>query len=198
VLEDRVELPRLYLAWHSPAIFADGDAALDVLGDVLANGKTSRLYRVLVHERRLAVDVAAGQASRELGSDFHVVATAAPGHSLHDIEQVVADELARLASEGPTEAELTRARAQAEAHFLYRLQSVGGFGGKSDQLNAYNVYVGDPGYVGADFDRYVRLSAEDLRRAAASCPRQGCVALSAVPQGRLELALDDSIAAEVR
>ena len=67
VLEDRVELPRLYLAWHSPALFADGDAELDLVAEVLSSGKTSRLYRALVYEQRIATEVAASQNSRELG-----------------------------------------------------------------------------------------------------------------------------------
>ena len=67
VLEDRVELPRLYIAWHSPALFADGDAELDLVADLLANGKTSRLYRALVYEQRIATEVAASQNSREAG-----------------------------------------------------------------------------------------------------------------------------------
>jgi zinc protease len=65
---DRVELPRLSRAWHTPPIFHDDDAALDVAADVLANGKTSRLYRALVHDTRLAADVSAMQASREMSS----------------------------------------------------------------------------------------------------------------------------------
>ncbi len=67
VLEDRVELPRLYLAWHSPPLFATGDAELDLVAEVLASGKTSRLYRTLVFEQRLATEVAASQNSREAG-----------------------------------------------------------------------------------------------------------------------------------
>ena len=65
--EDRVELPRLYLAWLTPAMFAEGDADLDLATDLLANGKTSRLYRRLVFEERLATDVSASQNSREIG-----------------------------------------------------------------------------------------------------------------------------------
>jgi zinc protease len=85
VLEDRVDRPRLYLAWRTPALFADGDAALDVAADVIAGGKTSRLYRTLVHERRLALDVSAGQQSRELEGFFQLAATAAPGQTLEAI-----------------------------------------------------------------------------------------------------------------
>jgi zinc protease len=81
-LEDRVELPRLYLSWRSPAIFADGDADLDLAADVLGEGKASRLYKTLVYEQRIATDVAAVQQSRELAGFFQVIATAAPGHSL--------------------------------------------------------------------------------------------------------------------
>ena len=73
LLEDRVELPRLYISWHSPAMFADGDAELDIVADVLAHGKTSRLYKTLVYERRIATDVSAYQQSREMGGMFQVV-----------------------------------------------------------------------------------------------------------------------------
>ena len=86
LLEDRVELPRLYLAWHSPALFAPDDAHLDLVAEVLAGGKTSRLYRNLVYDQRIATEVAASQNSRELGSYFQIIATAAPGRSLTELE----------------------------------------------------------------------------------------------------------------
>ena len=149
-----MELPRLYLAWHSPALFADGDAELDLVGEVLSSGKTSRLYRSLVYEQRIATEVAASQNSRELGSFFQIVATAAPGRTLAEVERAIAKEIAGLIDRGPTPAELERCLAQAEAHFLFRLQTVGGFGGKSDQLNAYNTFLGDPGYFERDLERY--------------------------------------------
>jgi hypothetical protein len=76
VLEDRVELPRLYMAWHTPAMFEPDDAELDLVGDLVANGKTARLYKSLVFEDRIALDVSAAQQSRELGSVFVLAATA--------------------------------------------------------------------------------------------------------------------------
>ena len=78
LLEDRVELPRLYLSWHSPAMFHAGDAELDLGADVLAHGKTSRLYKRLVYERRVAADVSAYQHSRELSGVFQVAAPPRP------------------------------------------------------------------------------------------------------------------------
>jgi zinc protease len=193
VLEDRVELPRVYMAWHSPAMFANGDAEMDLLADLLSSGKTSRLYRTLVYEQRIAVDASAYQSSRELGGYFLVAATAAPGRSLTEVAAVLDTELRKLVLDGPKEAEMERAMAQAEAHFIYRLQTVGGFGGKSDQLNAYNVLRGDPGYFASDLERYRSSTAATVRAMAErylAFDRR--VVLSVVPRGQSALALPGS------
>ncbi len=193
VFEDRVELPRLSLAWHTPEMFHDDDAAMDIAADVLSNGKTSRLYRALVYDTRLAVDVSAAQASREMSSVFHIVATAVPGTGLADLDAAITHVVDELATHGPTADELERATARAEAQFVYRLQTIGGFGGKSDQLNAYNIYTGSPGYMQTDRDRYVRATARSVadavRRWLRDAPR---VALSVVPHGAQALALAGS------
>ena len=193
VLEDRVELPRLYLAWHSPALFAAGDAELDLVAEVLASGKTSRLYRTLVFEQRLATEVAASQNSREAGSFFQIVATAAPGRSLIELERAITEEIDRFIQDGPTAVEMERCRAQAESQFVYRLQTVGGFGGKGDQLNAYNVFLGEPDYFDRDLARYREASSAALQRAAAAYLRpETRIVLSVVPKGRTALALVDA------
>ena len=198
VLEDAVEFPRLFLAWHSPALFAPGDAELDLVADLLANGKTSRLYRTLVFDRRIALDVAAFQSSRELSGFFQVVSTAAPGHTLEEIDEAISHEIVRIATEGPAEGELERGLAQAEAQFVYRLQTVGGFNGKSDQLNAYNTFLGDPGFFARDLERYRVATAESIRTVVvATLPRDRRVALSVVPRGRPEAALGGSRPVEV-
>jgi len=198
VLEDRVELPRVYITWLSPAMFAADDAELDLVADLLANGKTSRLYRTLVYERRIALDVSAHQHSRELGSFFLLAATAAPGQSLAEIYAEIDAELDRVSAMGPTDHEMERGLAQAEAQFMYRLQTVGGFGGKSDQLNAYNVMRGNPGFFTADLDRYRRATHESVRSAAARYLRRDArVVLSVIPRGQPALALAGSDAVSV-
>jgi zinc protease len=197
-LEDRVELPRLYMAWLSPAMFAEGDADLDLAADALANGKTSRLYRRLVFEERIATDVSASQNSREIGGYLQLAATAAPGHTLGELERVNLEEIDRLGDEGPSDDEMERGRVQAEAQFVFRLQTVGGFGGKSDQLNAYNVFLGDPAYFERDLQRYYSVTNRTLPQAVRRYfdPARR-VTLSIVPRGRLELSAPDSLPAAV-
>ena len=198
VLEDRVELPRVYLSWHSPAMFAPDDAELDVMADVLAHGKTSRLYQSLVFERRVATDVSAHQQSREIAGVFQVACTAAAGVSLSELHTAVRDTIAEIVRNGPTELELERALIQSEANFIYRLQTIGGFGGKGDQLNAYNVYRGDPGYFETDRKRYRDVTgagvAAAARRFLLDAP---LVTLSVVPRGRRELALTGAVEVSV-
>jgi zinc protease len=197
VFEDRVELPRLYLAWHSPAMFAPDDADLDLAADLVAHGKTSRLYRSLVYDRQIATDVVAYQHSREMSGVFQIATTAAPGVALGDLEQVVHDTLKELAADGPTHEELERAHAQTEAQFIYRVQTIGGFGGKSDQLNAYNVFRGDPGYFAQDRVRYESVSGGSMTSAVGTwLTSRPHVALSVIPRGSSGLALDGSV--EVR
>jgi zinc protease len=179
-------------------MFAADDAELDLVADLLANGKTSRLYRTLVYERRIALDVSAHQHSRELGSFFLLAATAAPGQSLAEIYAEIDAELDRVSAMGPTDHEMERGLAQAEAQFMYRLQTVGGFGGKSDQLNAYNVLRGNPGFFTADLDRYRRATHESVRSAAARYLRRDArVVLSVIPRGQPALALAGSDAVSV-
>jgi zinc protease len=198
LLEDRVELPRVYLGWHSPAMFAQDDAELDVAADVLAHGKTSRLYKTLVYERRVATDVSAYQHSREMSGVFQMACTAAAGVSLGELEAAIRAAVAHVAADGVTDAELERALAQTEAQFIYRLQTIGGFGGKSDQLNAYNTFVGDPGYFERDRQRYVNVTSTGVASAVSSwLARAPSISLSVVPRGRRELALPGAVGVHV-
>jgi zinc protease len=198
LLEDRVELPRLYLAWHSPGLFAAGDAEMDLVAELLAGSKTSRLYRSLVYDQRIATEIAASQNSREMGGFFQVVATAAPGRTLAELDAAIMREIDAFITDGPTPPEMERCLAQAESHFIYRLQTVGGFGGKSDQLNAYNVFLGNPDYFDTDLERYRQATAAVLQNETAQAlrPHQR-LTLSVVPRGRGDLALAGSVLVSV-
>ncbi len=193
ILEDEVPLPRLYMAWHSPAVFDPGDADLDIAATVLAEGKSSRLYRRLVYEQQVAVDVGAFQLSQELSGRFIVVVTARPDVELSRLEAVVRKEVAALGTDGPTEAEMARALNQVEAGFVESLERVGGFGGKADQLNRYYVTTGDPGYLRRDLARYQAADAGSVGSAVRTYMVDGHAAvLSVVPAGRTDLAAGES------
>jgi zinc protease len=193
LMEDRVELARLYLAWPSPGLFGAGDAELDLVSDLMANGRTSRLYSRLIHERRVAVELAAVQTSREVGGTFQIVASAAPGHTLAELETAIHEEIARFAENGPTGDEVERGRAQAETAFVYRVQSLGGFGGKADQLNAYNIYRHEPDSFQMDLDRYLSATGDSMRAAAGQwLSRDRATTLAVVPVGHDVRTLPDA------
>jgi zinc protease len=166
-MEDRVSLPRIYLSWHAVPAWAEGDAALDTLSTVLAGGKGSRLYKSLVYEQQIAQDVTAFNNSREIAGQFQIVATAKPDKSLEELEEAIHDQLEKLKRDAPpTEEEMERAYNARESSFIYSLQTVGGFGGRSDQLNQYAVFLGDPGYFHQDLARYRSVTSEEVSRAA--------------------------------
>jgi zinc protease len=164
-LTDRVSLPRLYLAWLTPRVYAPGDAALDMASSVLAGGKNSRLYKRLVYDTQMAQDVSAYQASAALGSSFQIVATARQGHTIAELQAAIDDELGKLRREAPTTREVQRAINQMEASFYRRMERVGGFGGKGDQLNAYYAAGAGPDYFAEDLARYTSLSPSDVQAA---------------------------------
>jgi zinc protease len=193
VMEDRVQLPRLYLAWHSPASFAPGDAELDLAASILAGGKNSRLYKRMVYEMQIAQDVSAFQYSSALSSSFRIIATARAGHTLDELEKVVWEEVEKLKVEAPAEREVQRAVNQYEAGFLNRLELIGGFGGKADQLNGYYFSTGNPDYFNEDLARYKALDPEDIRAVIKTYLRNDAlVTLSIVPEGKKELGAGNS------
>jgi zinc protease len=166
-ITDRVQLPRLFLAWLTPRHFEPGDAALDMVADVLAGGKNSRLFKRLVYDMQIAQDVSASQQSQALSSSFQIVATPRPGHTVAELRQVIDEEIQKLQKEPPTAHELERSVNQIESSFYNRMERVGGFGGKADQLNAYFTNTGDPDWFNEDLARYRALSVGDISASAA-------------------------------
>jgi zinc protease len=182
-LEDDVHLPRLYFTWHSPAMFAPDDAELDVVSGILAQGKTARLYKSLVYDKRVAQDVDALQSSALLSSTFELTITARPNVDLNELAQLVTAEVEQTAKE-VAEQEVERAVRRLETSLVDSLQTVGGFGGRADRLNHYAFYAGDPNYVAQDHARYVELDAQGVSAAAEKwLVKQEPVILTVVPRG---------------
>jgi zinc protease len=184
VLEDKVQLPRLYYSWPSAKAFHADDASLDLLAYVLAGDKNSRLYKRLVYEMQVAQDVSAFQVSGRLDGLFSVTVTPKPGQSPARMAQLVNEELRKLAAQGITERELARAQNTYRAQFLDQLASVNG---KADQLNFYDYFAGTPDYVRQDAARYDAVSAADVQRVARDYLGKPKVVLTVVPEGKVEL-----------
>src|SRR5262249_33738865 len=86
-VQDRIPLRRVFMGWPTPAFFKEGDADADVVANALGGGKSSRLYKKLVYEKRIAQDVSAFQQSLALQSVFQISATARPGHTNEELEK---------------------------------------------------------------------------------------------------------------
>lgn len=163
---DQVELPKVYMAWITDPIFKPGDAECDLTARILGGGKSSRLYKRLVYEKRIAQDVQAQQYSLALGSLFTIEATAKPGIKPEEIEKNIDEEIEAFQKSGPTASELDGARNAIEAAIIRGLETLGGFGGVADRLNQYNHFLGDPGYLAKDIDRYRRTTTGALQTVA--------------------------------
>ncbi len=184
VAEDRVQLPRLYLNWHSVKSFHADDAALDLVAYLLTGARNSRLTDQLVYQQELATSVQAFNGGKKLDGDFTVMATARPGKTLTEVMTSLDAQLSRLAAEGPTARELQQARNAFEAGFLNRLESVNN---KAEQLNTYYYFTGKADGFQADLDRYNAVTAADIQRVVRTYLTGPRVTLSIVPQGKKEL-----------
>jgi zinc protease len=189
IFEDEVQLPKLVLAWPTVQAYHPADAALTVLGDLLASGKASRFYRSLIYEKRIAQSVRAFQDSRAYGGQFQIEVLARPGHDLREILSAVDAELARVRESDPAATEMERVLNRRETGFLDGLQQVGGFGGKADLLNEYWFHTADPDYVAEDLARFRALDASDLRMAARRWLTPQRLVVSIVPKGGQALAV---------
>ncbi len=188
VLEDNVQLPRLYMFWHSVAMYDENDATFAILSDILSNGKNSRLYKSLVYEQQIAQDVSAFNDGNALAGEFGIIVTAKEGYTLKDMERAVDTVIQKLKNDGVEDRELQRSKNSIRASFMYQLQSLGGFGGKTDQLNHYNTFFGNPNRFNEDLQRYQNVTKEKIHSIVQKIfDNDKRVILSIVPKGKLEL-----------
>ncbi|WP_437487676.1 pitrilysin family protein [Sorangium sp. So ce1014] len=175
-IEADVELPRVTISWVTPPGFAPGDAELDLVANVLASGKTSRLYKKLVYDLQIAQDVFAGQQSSQLASTFQITATLKKGKSPEQALKLIDAELEKLRKAPPTQDEHERARAKLLSDLIFSMEQVTA---RANAINNYNQLAGDPGYFPKDVARYEGVTAADLQKATADL----------LPRGRRVIAL---------
>jgi zinc protease len=187
VLEDRVQLPRLYYGWQSAKVFSADDAPLQLLGSIFGQGKTSRLYQRLVYELQVAQDVVAYQDAGRFDGQFRIVVTPKPGKTPAQMAKLIDEEIGKIVASGVTARELERAKNQLRAGYLDGIASVGGFNGKANLLNHYNFFVGDPDYIQQDLARFEAVTTADVHRVARQQFAKPKVVLTVVPEGQREL-----------
>ena len=195
-MTDRVGLARVYIVWPTPRHFTPEDAALDVLGHVLAGGKTSRLYRALVREKQIAQDVQAYQDGQELTSEFAVVATVRSGHTIAEVEAAVGR------GNRPHQGRTAHGRGNGAGpqHLRSPPGAVAGIGQRVRRagrpLNLYNIYTGDPGYMAKDFGRYSSVDAAKVTQMAKRFLGPGRVVVEVVPGSEVSIQPNPLVAAE--
>ena len=163
VVTDQVELPRVYMGWITPPVFQKGDAESNLFSQILGGGKSSRLYKSLVYEKQIAQDVSTSTEETRLGSIFELTVTAKPGVKPEDLEKAIDAELAKLQAEGPSAAEVERARNVTETALVRGLERTNGV---ANRLNYYNQFLGNPDYFSKDLARFDAVTPADIKQAA--------------------------------
>ena len=189
--QDRVPQARLYKVWNVPQFGTPEADYLSLASDVLASGKSSRLYKRLVYDEQLASSVSAYVDAREIGGHFVIVATARPGVPLTKVEMAVNEELARFLAKGPTADELERVKTQTLASFIRGNERIGGFGGKSDTLAMNQVFLGRPDAWKEMLARVRQATSRDLRDTANHWLSDGVYVLEIQPLPDLQTVKSD-------
>ena len=158
------KLPQVIFAWHSPAMYAEGDAELEILADALSREGPGRLYKALVYEHPLAQSVRVVQNGRTFSGVFEITVTLRGEAKVDQIKQIVFDEVARARAQPLADQEIQRVITRNEAGAIRQLETVFG---RSQVLQEFNHYLGDPDKLSWDLDRYRMTTAEHIRTFAA-------------------------------
>ena len=194
VYEDRVQIPRLYIAWPTVGVKVDDSYGLNVLSSILTGSRTARLTKALVYDRESAASVSAFQNSNEQLGEFVMMITPRPGNTLTQLEAAADSVIERLKREGPTADEMARALAGIEFGFVSGLQSNMG---KAEILNSGSVYFNDPAHYRTSYAKVRGVTAADVKRVANTYLGNGRVVLSIVPEGKTEMAARPDASAKV-
>ncbi len=186
ILQDRVPQARLYKVWNIPEWGSEAADTLDLVSDMLGHGKTSRLHRRLVQRDQVATEAEAYLWLGEIAGQLIVEVTAQPGQDLEAVEKAVEEELQRFLDDGPTEAELNRAKTQYFGRFLRGIERIGGFGGKSDVLARSQVYGGQPDYYKRTLERIKKSTRVSIRQLAREWLAEGPYILEVHPFGQIQ------------
>ena len=181
-LYDRVLLPRLYLVWPTVPRFHPDEAALLILASILGDGRSSRLHRGLVYEGRISQSVSVNHTAAEIAGEFEIEVTAAAEHTAREVEEAARTEIERIRRKPPTPTEVTRVKNRIEAQHVRLMANIGGFGGRANRLNSFNVLTGNPDLMNRDLERFLAVQPEDVTRVADAYLAERHVQLVVLPE----------------
>jgi zinc protease len=158
-MEAKINLPRGQMNWTTVPVFAPGDAEMDMVANILGEGKSSRLYQRLVYDLKIAQSVSVSHQSRMHGGSFEIAYTAMQGHSLVELERVIDEELTKLRTQPILPEEIERARSQIKTDLIRSMETLAGL---ASRLLYYDVFAHDPAYLRRDIERYDRATPQIL------------------------------------
>jgi len=154
---------KVWVAWHSPKLYAPGDAELDIVSGLLSDGRDSLLYQRLVKETGVAKDVAAYQSSSFLASSYVITATAAAGHTTDEVVAEIDAVMAAFLEAPPSDEAVADAKTGWEVRAYGSLQTISN---KANQLNSYYTLTGNTDYLATDLGRYLGVTPTSVHQAA--------------------------------
>jgi zinc protease len=179
VLEDEVQLERIYLCWKSQKYFDKIDAASECLSDLLAGSKNGRLHKELVFDLQEAISVSSFQFSGKHDGFFGIVVTAKPGIQLDDLKSKVFKIMENVFNDGVTEREMIRSLNGIKSGFIFALQNMNTL---ADRFNHYNFYLNNPNGFDYDIGRFEKLTNDEIKEAAQFYLNQPYIELHIVPK----------------
>jgi len=191
VAQDRVPQSRIQKTWNVSPWGTKDAVFLDLLTDILASGKPSRLYKRLRYDEQMVNDVSSYLDNRQISSQFYITADAKPGIELSKVEAIINEELKKLMKDGVTDNELNRVKTQYFASFVKGMERIGGFGGKSDILAQNEVYGGSGDYYKTVHKWIKEATPADIKRVANEWLSDGEYALEIHPFPEVNANLSD-------
>ena len=188
---DRVSETMLMKSWNIEGNSTRDTTYLDLAAAVLSSGKSSRLYKRLVYDEQFVSSVSAYTSAGEIAGTFEISATINPGVSEQRVDDIISEELAKFLAKGPTSEELERVKIQTISGFVRGMESIGGFGGKSDILASNFIYTGDPNHYKLELDWIKNAERNQLRDVARKWLSDGLYQLAIRPFPKLQSAATD-------
>ncbi len=160
LVDNYAKVPQLTMTFPTVPSYDADEPALACLAQVLGQGKNSVFYQEITKTQK-ALSISAFNSGSELGGQFSIQLTPAPGTSLADSKKLIEEAIKVFETRGVTDEDIEKFKGGFESQFINRLQSVSG---KVSQLAAYQTYTGNPNQIGKELERYTSVKKEDVLR----------------------------------